>query len=115
MLSYPLTYKKLLAEFSNLSLAKSDITLEKTSKKWQEAYISKEFSLRKIRKFLKEAGFRATGSKEALCFVNEDKTVGVVLQGTQVHLEKNLFTRFCLEIQARKSVKVEPPAALVVL
>ena len=115
MLKYPLTSKQLLGALSQLSVSKADIELCRPSKHWQEAYVSKDFSLGRIQKFLKAAGFEPTGTKESLCFVNEDKTIGVSLEGTRIHVEKNLFTRFCMLIQARKSENVKPPNALIAL
>lgn len=98
-LGYPLRAKALREAFQTLN--PEGIRIHKPAHGHSEAMIDGEWSLHKLTKHLLGLGFKVAGPRANLAFVNEDATVGCVLQGVKPHPTKNAWSTFCLEIDAR--------------
>ena len=99
-LQFPLTRKALQAAFAKLHPENIELT---KNPRWHEAEVQGAWTLPQIRARLRALGFVQTGEKNALAFVNDEKTVGVVLQGAVGHINLKLrtWTRFTIEVCAQ--------------
>lgn len=95
-LKYPLTKKALVESFQALRPDDVRVTEPKV-----EAHVDGEWAHSSLAKHFKRLGFKRTGPKESLAYVNDDGTVGLVLFGEKPHPTKNTWLRYSFEVQAR--------------
>lgn len=98
-LGYPLRVKALREAFATLN--PDSIRVDKPVQGNSEAVVEGEWSLTKLTKHLTGLGFKVAGPKANLAFVNEDATVGCVLQGVKPHPTRNTWATFSIEVIAR--------------
>jgi hypothetical protein len=97
-LTYPLTKKALRAAFEPLQPTDIQVTRKES---WNDAVVDGSWSLTKLRAHFRALGFKPTGKPDDLLFVNEAGTVGLQMQGAQIHPTKNTWKTYYVEVQAR--------------
>lgn len=97
MLKKPLTKKSVREAFSQLSLSEDAVSLYARG---SEAQVEGSWSRARLARTFKDMGFKPA-DEDGYAFVNESRTVGMVLLGVKVDVAANRFRAFNFEIQAR--------------
>lgn len=72
----------------------------------QEATVYGRWSASRLSNAFREAGFRQTGKKSDMSFVDESGMIGLVCYGLEVDAKSNRFKTLYFEIQARSKEQV---------